>query len=118
MKQLLSNKKSKLNEQQKGILAAFVLHQVLNKAMDEKEAGKLLRAELSSNWSVLSAAQYLTGKKAIYAINLLPENQIYRGLSKEEILRMVGYAHHFCANAHLGGIPLSAGVFVKLFKQP
>lgn len=98
----------------KSLLAAKALRDVTN-GTSQADAETSLRCEVGPHWSLMTAAQYLTGRRAIAALSTLPEDFSYSGLTKAELIGGLAIAHFVCANFHPGS-PLSAGVFVERFK--
>lgn len=68
MHSVFPKKKSNLPPLGKALAAAKVLLDFLDHKLDTKEAGLILRREVGLQWSVLTAAQYLTGKEAMGAL--------------------------------------------------
>jgi hypothetical protein len=109
-------KKSKLPPLGKAIVAARVLLDVRDEKLDDKAAGALLREEVGLNWSVLTAAQYLTGKEAVGAVELLPADWSDEHLSKRGLIEAMCFANLACAQGHPRGSQLSAGLAVPAFR--
>lgn len=109
-------KKSKLPPLGKALVAARVLLDVRDEKLDGKAAGALLREEVGLNWSVLTAAQYLTGKEAMVALEALPRGWSNGGQDKRNLIEAVLFANLLCAQGHPKGSQLSAGVLVSAFK--
>lgn len=84
--------------------------------MDAKEAGLLLRSQVGLQWTILTAAQYLTGKEAMEALANLLTDWSEDGHTPKEMTEAVLFANLFCANAHPSGSSLSAGSMVSAFK--
>jgi hypothetical protein len=116
MRGLSRKKKSKLPPLGKAVAAAKVLLAVRDEKMDSKEAGLLLRSQVGLQWTILTAAQYLTGKEAMQALVNLPIDWSEDGHTREKMTEAVLFANLFCANAHPSGSSLSAGSMVPAFK--
>lgn len=116
MRSPFPKKKSKLPPLGKALLAAKVLLDVRDEKLDDKAAGALLREEVGLNWSVLTAAQYLTGKEAVGVIDTLPAGWSDERLAKRDLIEAVLFAHLLCAQSHPEGSQLSAGLLVPAFK--
>lgn len=109
-------KKSKLPPLGKAVAAATVLLAVRDQKMDPKAAGQYLRSEVGLQWTVLTAAQYLTGKEAMQALTQLPDGWNEGGHTSRDMVEAILFANLFCAQAHPEGTPLSAGTMVASFK--
>ncbi len=109
-------KKSKLPPTGKAIAAAMALLAVRDGKMEAKEAGQFLRARVGLQWTVLTAAQYLTGKEAMQALDSLPPEWSTEGYTRKQMVEAVLFANLFCAQAHPSGSSLSAGSLVAEFK--
>lgn len=109
-------KKSKLAPLGKAIAAAKALLAVRDEKMDSKEAGLFLRTQVGLQWTILTAAQYLTGKEAMEALESLPADWSDGSSSKKHMTEAVLFANLFCAQAHPSGSSLSAGSLVPAFK--
>lgn len=116
MRGLYPKRKSKLPTHGKAIAAAKALIAVRDKRMDAKEAGLLLRSQVGLQWTILTAAQYLTGKEAMQALERLPSDWSEDGHTRKHMIEAVLYANLFCAQAHPNGSSLSAGSLVPAFK--
>ena len=100
----------------KAITAAKALLAVRDEKMDAKEAGLFLRTEVGLQWTILTAAQYLTGKEAMQALDGLPADWSDGSSTKKHMTEAVLFANLFCAQAHPNGSSLSAGSLVPAFK--
>ena len=109
-------KKSKLTPVGKSMAAAEALLAVRDKKMEAKEAGLFLRSQVGLQWTILTAAQYLTGKEAMQALESLPAGWAEGSLTKKRMIEAVLFANLFCAQAHPSGSSLSAGSLVPAFK--
>lgn len=109
-------KKSKLAPLGKAMAAAKALLAVRDEKMDAKEAGLFLRNEVGLQWTILTAAQYLTGKEAMQALESLPTDWSDGSTTKKLMIEAVLFANLFCAQAHPSGSSLSAGSLVPAFK--
>jgi len=109
-------KKSRIPPLGKAVVAARVLLDVRDEKLDDKEARALLRDQVGLNWSLLTAAQYLTGKEAVGAIEPLPAGWSDEHLSKRDLIEAVLFANLLCAQGHPKGSQLSAGLMVPAFK--
>lgn len=109
-------KKSKLPPLGKAIVAARVLLDVRDEKLDDKAAGAIMREEVGLNWSVLTAAQYLTGKEAVGALEPLPADWSDEHLSKRGLIEAMWFANLVCAQGHPRGSQLSAGLAVPAFR--
>jgi len=109
-------KKSKLTPAGKSIAAAEALLAVRDEKMGAKEAGLFLRGQVGLQWTILTAAQYLTGKEAMQALESLPADWSEGSLTKKHMIEAVLFANLFCAQAHPSGSSLSAGSLVPAFK--
>ncbi|KGM52271.1 hypothetical protein N792_03930 [Lysobacter concretionis Ko07 = DSM 16239] len=112
----LPKKKSKLPPLGKALIAAKVLLEVRDEKLDGKEAGALLRREVGLQWTVLTAAQYLTGKEAMGALDSLAAHWSDGDWTKRQMVEAVLFANLFCAQAHPKGSAMSAGTLVPAFK--
>lgn len=110
-------KKSKLPAAGKAIAAAIALLAVRDGKMDAKGAGQFLRSEVGLQWTVLTAAQYLTGKEAMQALDSLPPDWSGQGHTRKQMVEAVLFANLFCAQAHPSGSSLSSGALVPAFKS-
>lgn len=110
------SKKSKLFPKDKAIVAAKVLLQFRDEVLDTKQAGQMLREKVGLQWTVLTAAQYLTGKEAMQALATLPPDWVDRTWTKKQMTEAVLFANLFCAQAHPKGAPMSAGSMVSSFR--
>ncbi|WP_341769297.1 hypothetical protein, partial [Enterobacter hormaechei] len=70
----MRNTAAKVPAKSKALAAAEVLLKVRAGAMDEKQAGLELSARVGSNWSLITAVQYLSGKEALAALLALPDD--------------------------------------------
>lgn len=100
----------------KAIVAVKVLLDFRDGKLDAKEAGFILRREVGLQWTVLTAAQYLTGKDAMGALAGLPADWADGTWTKQRMLEAVMFANLFCAQAHPKGSTLSGGKLVSAFK--
>lgn len=91
------------------VFAAVALHD-----RSKAEIAALIKGTLGQGWSVVAAAQYLTGKAALEAFLSLPRDFTSEGLSRPEIGALIAAAHEFCATAHPQGA-ISNGVNVGNF---
>ena len=114
----MRNTSAKVPAKSKALAAAEVLLKVRAGAMDEKQAGLELSARVGSNWSLITAVQYLSGKEALAALLALPDDYSDSGLTKERLLEAVALANLACANASPRGGVLSAGHNVHKFRLP
>lgn len=111
-------KKSRLPPLGKALAAVHVVKRALDERMDNAQIQAYLKQEVGLNWNLLTAFQYLTGKEAMGALGALPNDWVGEdGTDKLEIADIVSIAHHMCANFAPSGAPLSAGDFVKLFRN-
>lgn len=97
-------------------LASNVLAAVLAEKIDEKQAGVLLREATGTQWSLLTCLQYLSGKEAIGAIEVLPSDWNEDGMTKEGLQAAIKVAAHAVANFHPKGVPLCASDLAKSMK--
>lgn len=116
MRGLFPKKKSKLRPLGKALIAAKVLFDVRDQKLDTRQAGLRLREEVGLQWTVLTAAQYLTGKEAMEALTSLPADWSDGSWTKKQMVEAVMFANLFCAQAHPKGSSLSAGSLVPAFK--
>lgn len=91
------------------VLAAATLEE-----RPKQEVTALIKENLGRGWSLVAAAQYLTGTSALEAYRALPRDFTAAGMSWEEIGALITAAHDFCAKAHPGG-PISNGALVPAF---
>lgn len=116
MRGVFPKKKSILPALGKAIAAAKVLLNFRDDKIDTKEAGLILRREIGLQWTVLTAAQYLTGKEAMQALAGLPADWTDGAWTKQRMMEAVMFANLLCAQAHPNGCSLSAGALVSAFK--
>lgn len=116
MRNPFPKKKSKLPPLGKALIAAKVVLDVRDEKLEAEEAGALLRQTVGLNWSLITAAQYLTGKEGTGAIEQLPPDWAEDGRTKRDLVEAVFIAHLFCAQGHSKGAQLSAGLNVPAFK--
>lgn len=116
MRNPFPKKKSKLPPLGKALIAAKVVLDVRDEKLEVAEAGALLRREVGLNWSLITAAQYLTGKEAVGAIEALPAGWSDEQLAKRDLVEAVLFANLLCAQGHPKGSQLSAGLMVPAFK--
>lgn len=116
MRGLHPRRKSKLPPKEKAIVAAKVLLQIRDEVLDTKQASQLLREKVGLQWTVLTAAQYLTGKEAMQALAELPHDWVDGTWAKKQMTEAVLFANLFCAQAHHKGAPMSAGSLVSSFR--
>lgn len=115
----LTPKRKKLSPLAKVKLASGVLAAVLAEKIDEKQAGVLLREATGTQWSLLTCFQYLSGKEALGAIEVLPADWSEDGMTKEGLQAATKLAAHAVANAHPKGIALCASDLAQTMKgQP
>lgn len=110
------NRPAKLSDLEKALAAAKIWHDLGSKLIAPEEAGNILRKVAHKNWSVVHAAQYLTGAKALAAFNRYPEQATYEGLSKKQLLTGFALAHSFCATASSSSKPMSGATLIEYFK--
>jgi len=116
MRRMFPKKKSKLAPLGKAIAAAKVLLDFRDGKLDTKQAGLILREQIGLQWTVLTAAQYLTGKEAMDALTELPQGWTEGKWTRERMMEAIVFANLFCAQAHPSGSSLSAGAMVASFK--
>lgn len=116
MRGLFPKKKSNLPPLGKAIAAAKALLDFRDEKIDTKEAGLILRREVGLQWTVLTAAQYLTGKEAMQALAGLPGDWTDGAWTKQRMMEAVMFANLVCAQTHPNGSSLSAGSLVSAFK--
>jgi len=109
-------KKSKLPPLGKAVAAAKALLAVRDEKMGSKEAGLFLRTQVGLQWTILTAAQYLTGKEAMQALDNLPSDWSDDTHTRKQMTEAVLFANLFCAQAHPSGSSLSSGSLVPAFK--
>ncbi|WP_157981373.1 hypothetical protein [Cognatilysobacter tabacisoli] len=81
-----------------------------------KRLGRELSAEIGSQWSLLTAMQYLTGQRADKAVqHWLPAFE-RSGLTRGRIEALVALANEYCANG-VPGKTLSSGLLVDAYRQ-
>ena len=102
---------------ERALFAARMLLSVQAGQMDERAAGRELRAAMGVQWSLLTAIQYLSGQEAIRAIDSLPEEWSMDGLTKADAPRAVLTAGWVCAHGHPGGKPLTSGHLVSAMRE-
>ena len=110
------NQPSKLSDLKKALAAAKAWHDLGTRLVAPEEAGKTLRKVVEKNWSVVNAAQYLTGARALNAFDRYPDRETYEGLSKKQLLMGFALAHRFCATASSSGKPMSGATLIEFFK--
>lgn len=91
------------------VLAAATLE-----GRSKQEVATLIKENLGRGWSLVAAAQYLTGSAALEAFRALPKDFTSAGMSWAEIGSVITSAHDFCAKAHSRG-PISNGALVPAF---
>ena len=116
MRNPFPKRKSKLPPLGKAVAAAKVLLDFRDEKLDTKQAGLILREQVGLQWTVLTAAQYLTGKVAIEALTALPKDWVDGAWTKAQMIEAVMFANLLCAQAHPKGSSLSAGSLVASFK--
>lgn len=114
-----SIKHKKYRPLDKAIIAATVLGQVVSEQIDEKEASRILREDAGLHWSLLTCLQFLSGKEAIGAIELLPDGWHDGVITKAGLEAAVKVAAHAVANMRPDGVALCASELAKSMKgQP
>lgn len=108
---------NRLPPRERALLSARVLLAVQSGLMDERDAGRTLRAAMGVQWSLLTAIQYLSGQEAIRAIDSLPDDWHQAGLTKGDATRAVLTAGWVCAHGHPGGKPLTSGHLVSAMSE-
>lgn len=116
MRRMAPKKKSKLTPLGKAIAAAKALLDFRDGKLDTKQVGLILREQIGLQWSVITAAQYLTGKEALEALTPLPKDWVDGAWTRERMFEAIVFANLFCAQAHPSGSSLSAGSMVGSFK--
>lgn len=109
--------KNKLTTTEKALIAAKALHGAVSGELSDDDIAKYLRTKLGLGWTLVAAAQYLTGKAAVDAVDSLPSYFAADGLTKDEIVKVVISAHSICANASLSGNSMSGSLAVRNFKD-
>lgn len=112
-----SKRKSRLTPLQKSVVAAKALLDATNGRLEADAIGQHLRETVGLNWSLITAAQYLTGQGAVAALNGLPSSYRHEGAGKVELLTALVLAHDFCANLLPSGTALSGGLHVQNFRR-
>ncbi len=109
--------KNKLTTTEKTLIAVKALHGAISGDLSTKEVAAYLRARLGLGWSLVTVAQYLTGKSALEAVDSLHRDFAQDGLTKAEIAKVIISAHNICANASLSGNSMSGSLAVHYFKD-
>jgi hypothetical protein len=112
-----SRRKSRLTPLQKSLVAAKAVLDAASEGSEAKAIGQHLRETVGLNWSLITAAQYLTGQGAIVALKGLPDNYRYESTGKVQLLAALVLAHDLCANLSPSGTALSGGLHVENFRR-
>jgi len=108
--------RKKLTTKDKTLASAKAIYEMAAENSSANVVSANLRDDLGFGWTIVSAAQYLTGKSAISLIESLPNDFSHNGLTKKEIDIALIVAHDLCANISPKGTQLSSGKHVSNFK--
>lgn len=97
--------KVRINDQQKleACLAAMGMALATKDASNHKEASAFLKRQIGPGWTLVTAAQWLTGKAAWGAIDAMGLESVAGGCSKEEAMVIVAIATEFCRKFDASG---------------
>jgi len=105
-----------MNNLEKTLACVKVLELISVSHGSPSEIKALIKRSLGPGWSVMAAAQFLTGRAALESFNSLPGDYESDGLNKIIITALISAAHDLCANASKHG-PISNGIKVGNFSK-